>query len=502
MCPSHPAGTFPAMRPRRLVLALTAALALAASVTPATPAQSAQAVPPKYAYSLLAPANQSPSQLIVRTIQPAATPCPTLTATSATTQQATQVPTAIRPAPQGTGRSFSAVSVCEVAVPAGSTSQGTITYTDGQTLTVPTALEPVSTLAIIGDTGCRLEYNIQQACNSPKAWPLGTFASDIARANPQAIVHLGDYFYDSFKCEDKKKCGDMPARTEGRPYQDSWESFDYTFLKQFEPTFGVAPILPIRGNQERCNIDGISYFYFLDPRVGTSRTCDPRGDSVPLPITDPYAVDLTTTLGTTQRLVVADSTYANDQKISPFSIRMRPKFVAAEKLARATPTGGSTWLLTHRPIFGVRSDLQCGDIRCSPMSRHPRTTHWISTDVAAASYGTLAPYSAIMSGHMHVSQAVQVKKMPGQFIAGAGGTTLDPVKGYTKPKYGTLAYDLGGIMSPKYKPYPTLTDWKTKVEFSYGLAEPTPMGWSIDVKTFGDRTLMACSIKGRTIGCR
>ena len=460
---------------------------------------SSAAEPQRYAYSVLAPTSASPSQLIVRTVQPAGDACPSLTATISGSE--VNLPLSERPAPSNTGSSFSSVIVCELAVPSNAESSGTVTFTGGATTTVPTAVQTVSSLAVIGDTGCRLVDNIQQECDSDKQWPLRIFAKQIAQARPQAVVHLGDYLYNEWPCEDAKVCGDVPRVTEGKPYLDSDVSFEYSFLAPFSAVFPVSPILPLRGSQESCNVDGISYFYFLDPHLGTSQSCDPQGNKAPVTMMQPYAVDLTTDQATTLRLVAVDSTYANDQFVDSWATKMRPKFKKAEVLAQAVPEPGSAWLLSHRPVFAVRSTVQCGDLRCEPFSRDPNVSMWISADTAAASYGTLKPYSAIVSAHVHVTQATQVPGAPAQIVLGAGGTSLSPKSGYEKPKFGVLATGQGQAMHPTFRPYPTVKQWTTKVAFSYAMAEPRENGWALQAKGVRDKNIARCNLVGRTIKC-
>lgn len=457
------------------------------------------AEPQRYAFSVLASSSQAESQLIVRVVQPAGEDCPSLNTTVAGAP--VNVGLTKRQSPSNTGASFASVTVCEIAAPSNASPFSSITYKDGTVASVPTAIQPVTSLALIGDTGCRLVHNIQQECDSNREWPLRVFAQQIARAAPQAVVHLGDYIYNEWPCEDDKICGDVPRVTEGEPFLDSAASFEYSFLAPFAPVFSVSPILPLRGNQEICNVGGISYFYILDPQFGTSQMCDPIGRKAPEPILQPYAVDLTTDQAKTLRLVATDSAYANDQVVDSWSTKMRPKFKKAQRLAKATPQPGNAWLLTHRPIFAVRSTIQCGNVRCAPFSRDPNISMWVSADTAAASYGTLKPYSAIISGHVHLTQAVQVTGAPAQIVLGGGGTALDPTSGYKKPEFGALATGRGQPMQSKFKPYPTVRQWTTKVVFSYAMAKPQQLTWEFQAKTVKGKTFAKCLLKGSKIKC-
>ena len=55
-------------------------------------------------------------------------------------------------------------------------------------------------VVIIGDTGCRIEGSIAQACNDPNRWPFATIASAAAKLNPDLVIHVGDYDYRESPC--------------------------------------------------------------------------------------------------------------------------------------------------------------------------------------------------------------------------------------------------------------------------------------------------------------
>ncbi len=495
--------------PRRALL-LTAgglAMVLAASLASTATADQSDASNGRtpLAYALLAPASQSASGLIVRAVLAPQGTCPTLQTTDTATGTPVSTPLTVRPAPANTRSYFSDVQVCEVIVPAGAASPGTVVFTDGTTLSVPAAVAPIEQLAIIGDTGCRIVYNIEQDCNSPVRWPLARFASRIAEAAPQAVIHVGDYFYGQVACRRVDWCGRNPKPARDVPFVDTAASFAYQFLEPMRPVYSVAPILPIRGSQEICTVDGISYFYFLDPHLGTSQTCAPvRRDGrlvAPIRIQDAYAIDLPLANGATLRTVMVDSAQADDQAVTFWSVRNRPGFEAGRVLA-ADPAVDS-WLLTHRPLFGIRPNWQCGFV-CTPFSRKPRASMWVSSDIAAAGQGELRNYRMILSGHVHLTEGVQVPGQPGQLITGAGGTVLDPRVGFTTPRYGQLADGLGRPMSTKHTPYPRVSRWFRDVRFAYALATPTsePGGWSFRFLDVRDDVTARCTLSGREITCR
>ena len=457
-------------------------------------------------YSIVAPEGQAPGGLIVRSATATNEACPSLTVTNAADGTTTLVPLTERPSPQRTGTAYAGVLLCEVPVPAGATRSGTLTWANGRTQDVPTAISPVTQLAAIGDTGCRLVYNITQACDKPSRWPLARFGRDIAAARPDAIVHVGDYFYGDEKCPDPKACGDSPPPAKGVPFVSTAAGFVYQFLRPMAPALAVAPLLPVIGNEEVCATNGIAYYYFLDPHIGTSRTCDPvtRGGRLVAPVRfqPSFAVTLPLATGEALRIVVTDSTQADDQWVTSWAKRNRPRYLAAEALA-AADAASQTWLVTHRPLFAVRPNWQCGFV-CTPYSRRPGASFWVSSDTAAAAQGLLGRYSLILSGHVHLNEAVQVPGQPGQLVVGAGGTTLDPGIKFVRPKHGQLASGLGRPMSPDHTPYRTLTSWFHQSTFAWALmtAGSAPGSWDIEYRGADGRPTATCRTADRSVRCR
>src|SRR5215207_3699098 len=85
-------------------------------------------------------------------------------------------------------------TVCEAPIPAGTGSAAI----DGQPLALlPTQL---ARIAVIGDTGCRIEKDRAQDCSDPDAWPFATIAAQMAAWQPELIIHVGDYFYREAAC--------------------------------------------------------------------------------------------------------------------------------------------------------------------------------------------------------------------------------------------------------------------------------------------------------------
>ena len=91
------------------------------------------------------------------------------------------------------------VVACEATVPFGTETASIF----DQGLPLPDG--PVRRIAVIGDTGCRVNdwEKKYQACNDPEAWPFAQVAQAVAAWDPDLIVHVGDYLYRESPCPDE-----------------------------------------------------------------------------------------------------------------------------------------------------------------------------------------------------------------------------------------------------------------------------------------------------------
>ena len=57
----------------------------------------------------------------------------------------------------------------------------------------------INKFIILGDTGCEAKFfkdgHDYQDCNDPESWPFKQVADQVAKQNPDFIIHLGDYAY-------------------------------------------------------------------------------------------------------------------------------------------------------------------------------------------------------------------------------------------------------------------------------------------------------------------
>lgn len=487
----------------RLVALSTVALALVAGsagtvtaafadrgseATSAAPATSLVPEGGVVAYSLVAPTSVSKSGIVARAIVPAGTPCPTLDAQVGGKQ--TTVTMATRRPGSSTGTAFSAVTVCSASMPQGATSASILGTR------IPAAMPTdARTIAYLSDTGCRIKLSVQN-CLSAQAWPLATNAALISEQSPGLIVHGGDYVYREEACpaDDAAKCGGSPAPTSGKPFLDNAALWFADFFDPVAPMLSTAPIMAGRGNHEACDMAGNGYFLFMDISPTSAAKCAPTGSVAPVYLSPSWAADVDLAGGRSVRLVMVDSTNGWDSVPSPYVPTQRKAYKKAAKLAKGA---SDAWLVTHRPLFGITSSAYSdrGDHYWVP---------WIAADQAAAGQGLLSRYSLIISGHEHLSQAVQVPGQPTQIVAGGGGTSLNPPNGYTIPKYGPLVLANGSGMSPTYKPYKSATYLWNEVDFAIVLATPgsSTGSWSMDFAKPSGSTLGTCGVASRKVTCQ
>ena len=477
------------LTPMRIAAALAATTFALAACSPDRPApQSTTPAGDVYAYSLVAPLSVSPSGVVARAVLPRATACPDLDVGNDTVKMDQRTASAT------TKGAFDDVLVCSANIPAGAASASIAGI--GIPAAMPAELQ---TVAAIGDTGCRISGAVQD-CNSPAAWPLARLAQRIAAEEPDLIVHVGDYFYRETACPpgDEAKCGGSPVPPTGVPFEDSAAGWNADFFEPAHAMFGAAPILALRGNHEVCSKGGNGYYLYLDPRSDTAGQCAPKEQggqpTAPVVIDPTWSVDVRLVTGRNLRLVVVDSANGYDFGISPFSQSLRPSYEAAARLA--DDPGVEPWLLTHQPPTAITTKkFNPGGI--------PHWQNWVADDQAAASYGLLNKYAAMVSGHLHLSQVVQVKGLPPQFVLGGGGTQLDPRTGYATPKYGPLGTSNGGRLVPGLKPYPRDTYRWIQVQHAFGLARPNPSqgAWDVEFIEPDGQTLATCTVRQGTPDC-
>ena len=333
------------------------------------------------------------------------------------------------------------VFACEAPVPFG-TEVATI---EGQNLPLPNG--PARRIAVIGDTGCRLNdwEGKYQDCNDPNAWPFAQVAASAAAWNPDLIVHVGDYLYR------ESACPVAMVGCKGSPHGDNWETWNADFFTPADPLLGIAPWVFMRGNHETCDRNPGGWFAYLDPRPFQA-TCQR--------FTEPYIAPV---LG--HSFAVIDSAEAADTKES--SEEQTAYAHQFDLLSEIAPPG--SWLVTHRPVWGILGG-KTGEFQVE------------NATYEAATGGALkAGYAFVLSGHIHSAEAIafdESSDRPPQLISGNAGTALDDV-----PTASPTAGELGD---------PAVTEAETLSAFGFMTIEPDGENWFAVQRDENGEPLLNC----------
>ncbi len=471
---------------KRLVGSIAVGLILTGCSAADNPEPPPASGPATFAMSLVVPKEISASGLLARAAVAGPATCPDLVVTIAGESKALTM--AERKPGQTTKGHFDSLISCNREIPANATSASV----NGES--IPSAMpKEVSSIATMGDTGCRVGSNGSQNCNSPSEWPLNRNAQQIITAEPDLLILTGDYYYRLAACPkgDEDKCGGSPpppGDVDGA-FLDSAAGWEDDFFKPLQPVFSQLPLLILRGNHETCVEAGNGYMLYLDTQPGNATSCAPQPDSdgklkAPRILESARSLELTLTDNKKLRLASVDTSNSIDVAVTPWWKRLAKQFEIAQTFAKGAD---EAILLSHRPLLGLTSkDL--------PKSDAPGWTPWLSLDATAGSRGKLDPYSLMLSSHQHLLQMVQVPSAPPQFIIGGGGTTLDPAKGYIKPKYGALATAAGERWVDQLEPYPKLQERWLKVTWGHALLNPTDEGWKFEYRSPEGKTIQTCTV--------
>lgn len=250
-------------------------------------------------------------------------------------------------------------------------------------------------ILVLGDTGCRIKGKELQDCSNPETWPFPGMAAKAARLKPDLVIHVGDYLYRENACPaDFKGC-------EGTPFGDNWPTWDADFFAPAAPLLAAAPWVMVRGNHEDCNRAGPGFL-----RLIGALAFDP---AAPCPVhMAPFAIPLQGL-----NLVVGDDVDAPEKSLVEKSVP-----VYAQEFGDLAKAPSPTWLLLHRPIWG----LITGPLGL-PIGGN------LTLMAAASERGIPSPVSLMLSGHIHTFEAINYEPanhVPPQIVAGFGGDRLDP----------------------------------------------------------------------------
>lgn len=320
---------------------------------------------------------------------------------------------------------------------------------------LPLPLSAPQHIVVLGDTGCRIDGLIVQACNDPTKWPFPHIAAVIAKLKPDLVIHVGDYLYR------ESRCPRLRSGCKGSPSGDDWPAWSADFFAPAAPLLAAAPFVFLRGNHEECARSGAGWLRLLGPLPA-----DPKR-----PCTDhvaPWSVGLG---GVT--LAVMDDAHASDIVAPSGQVALYRADLAAVARMGSPPV----WLAMHRPIRGV-VDLPLGMV-------------WGGnrTMIAAAeANGIPSNVTLLLAGHIHTFEAIDYEKgSPPQIIAGEGGDLLNSAPRELSGR------SVGGIKISSGLSLP-----------GYGFLLFTRAGdaWNIHVMTQDGAEEAHCAFANRRLDCR
>ena len=292
------------------------------------------------------------------------------------------------------------VRVCEMATPRGPSN----ILLEGRRLPLPAA--ELRRIVVFGDTGCRIKRDKPvQNCNDPDEWPYAMLVKRAVEAQPDLVIHVGDYLY-------RESCDERSAACQDLLTGYGWDVWNADFFRPSGDLMRTAPWLMARGNHESCERGADGWFRFLY-HAGLDAKC---------PETSPLFIAGVGDLG----FVVLDSAAVADSRIidddddetqSPQATGVVEN-IRSQYLAVAPSIPKSAWLITHVPLGGIRVDKATNEVGID------------NPDLDRAIGDILGPDIAlVISGHIHLFEAItfsetNLRRHPPQLVVGTGGDHL------------------------------------------------------------------------------
>lgn len=515
----------------RVVASLLTVSALLVPGTSNGPATAAPKVPAAAtvtgvlaAYTLVVPGSVAASHLQVRAVIPHGVPCPKVDVTN-TKGTVTHLAMTKRVPAATTVSAFASLRACEANLPKSATKASVGGHK------VPAALPATfDRIAMFGDTGCRVDDDLHQDCASPAQWPLAKNAKAIAKEKADVVIFTGDFYYREAICGRTKtnpdpanpvnrpvidKCGGTPEPVPQSAFNDSDYGWMADVFIPLSPLFPKSPIVAVRGNHEMCSRGGNGWFLFFDASPLGTGACAPEANYGPVPggkgaakaepVTPVWKFDMPLGGKRTLRAVIVDSAGGRNAEVTSWAATQRKSYEAADR--KSAPTAGQeSWLVTHRPMFGV-------DTTEEAVSAIPTWTQWTAIDQTAAGFGLIKNYDAMIGSHVHTAQVVQVPGQPAQFVIGNGGSIPDSADPATYPKpsvgplFGSDGKPAAGV--EKNAPWaqagyqPASYYWNA-IQYGYVVAKPGAKAhkWTMTQKKYDGTPFATCTLTGKKATCK
>ncbi len=259
-------------------------------------------------------------------------------------------------------------------------------------------------MAVIGDTGCRLKEKKSgdpnyQECQKPEEWRYPDLVKQLLREKMDLVVHTGDYHYRE-QCSNPTACA-VITKSIGFGWNAWWDDF-------YGPTqelFKKNTFLFVRGNHEACDRAYQGWKPLSNQSLVMNEACVGTEPFEINQIGDLILINFDNSSFEERGDMPAEARLAWVQQFRDLSIRLGADLKHKE-----------VWLLFHKPALGFNPRKEDAE----PESISDRLLGVISeTDL-------LTKIDYILSGHIHNQQIVLTKPKFKQFIVGNSGTSLEP----------------------------------------------------------------------------
>jgi len=269
-------------------------------------------------------------------------------------------------------------------------------------------------------------------------WPYQTVAEAAANANPDVVVHVGDYLYRESKCP--TKCVDANGAETGcschgvgDAHGDTWNTWYSEFFEPSHHLLAAAPWIAGRGNHENCKRSWKGYLRFIDtihaemPSTADQKKCPKFLPTFSVPFeNDNFLVVDTNEVESAQGGVdhydyVCPKENGQiveglkpPQKNIKFDVPKYTKLFSDAK--NMMKEGAGNFLVSHCPLNAVM---------CHKGKYH--TFEYLLEQAGTESGLTKSGdgLTAVLSGHMHWFQYMSYKNgLVPQVVFGHGGTKL------------------------------------------------------------------------------